>query len=90
LIETPSLTLARDFFVAIENVQHVLSEDFALATKAALCCARSANAVAKAEEAARTVVEVDALVIRRRAQLALQSEPDPAEDAGRRHQDVAA
>jgi putative transposase len=85
--------------------------------------------VAKAEEAARTVVEVDAhfssqtcsrcdhvasesrrrrrfacvscgygnhadvnaaLVIRRRAQLALQSEPDPAEDAGRRHQDVAA
>ncbi|HEV3090266.1 MAG TPA: zinc ribbon domain-containing protein, partial [Candidatus Cybelea sp.] len=31
-----------------------------------------------------------ALVIRRRAQLALQSEPDAAEDAGRRHQDVAA
>jgi putative transposase len=85
--------------------------------------------VAKAEEAARTVVEVDArfssrtcshcghvakesrrrrrfacarcgyrthadvnaaLVIRGRAQLALQSEPDPAEDAGRRDQDVAA
>jgi len=79
--------------------------------------------VAKAEEAARTVVEVDArfssqecsrcghvaresrrrrrfycvgcgyrshadvnaaLVIRGRAQLALMSEPDPAEDAGRR------
>jgi putative transposase len=85
--------------------------------------------VAKAEEAARTVVEVDArfssqtcsrcghaagesrrrrrfccvacgfgahadvnaaLVIRRRAQLALQSELDPAEDAGRRDHDVAA
>lgn len=85
--------------------------------------------VAKAEEAARTVVEVDprfssrtcshcgnvakesrrrrrftcvrcgycthadvnaALVIRRRAQLALKRELDPAEDAGRRDQDVAA
>jgi putative transposase len=85
--------------------------------------------VAKAEEAARTVVEVDprfssqtcshcrhvasesrrrrrfacvrcgygthadvnaALVIRWRAQLALKSELDPAEDAGRRDQDVAA
>jgi putative transposase len=85
--------------------------------------------VAKAEEAARTVVEVDArfssqtcsrcghvaresrrrrrfgcascgfanhadvnaaLVIRWRAQLALQSELDPAEDAGRRSQDAAA
>jgi hypothetical protein len=31
-----------------------------------------------------------ALVIRRRAQLALKSELDPAEDAGRRDQDVAA
>ena len=85
--------------------------------------------VAKAEEAARTVVEVDArfssqtcsrcghvavesrrrrrfccvacgfgghadvnaaLVIRRRAQLALKSALDPAEDAGRRDHDVAA
>ncbi|MGA2760792.1 MAG: transposase [Candidatus Cybelea sp.] len=85
--------------------------------------------VAKAEEAARTVVEVDAhfssqtcsrcghvscesrrrrcfccvrcgyrnhadvnaaLVIRRRAQLALPSELDPAEEAGRRGQDAAA
>ena len=85
--------------------------------------------VAKAEEAARSVVEVDcrfssrecshcghvaresrrrrrfccigcgyrnhadvnaALVIRGRAQLALKSEPDPAEEAGRRGQDVAA
>ena len=85
--------------------------------------------VAKAEEAARTVVEVDArfssqtcsrcahvasesrrrrrfscvacgyanhadvnaaLVIRWRAQLALKSEPDPAEEVGRRDQDVAA
>jgi putative transposase len=85
--------------------------------------------VAKAEEAARRVVEVDArfssqtcshcahvasesrrrrrflcvrcghanhadvnaaLVIRGRAQLALMSEPDPAEDASRREQDVAA
>ena len=85
--------------------------------------------VAKAEEAVRTVVEVDArfssqtcahcghvasesrrrrrycciacgyathadvnaaLVIRGRAQLALMSGPDPAEEAGRREQDVAA
>jgi len=31
-----------------------------------------------------------ALVIRWRAQLALKSEPDPAEEVGRRDQDVAA